>query len=67
MTCDIYVWPIGNLWMAAICKGGKRVVAFGGFDSSDAAIAQAKNDLAICGCSGHNPPIIASNDSQVPK
>lgn len=67
MGCDIYVWPVGELWMAAICKDGRRVVAFGGFDSPGAAIAQAKDDLPVCGCSDHNQPIYVKNEAAVPK
>lgn len=67
MPCDIYIIPVGDSWMAAICKDGKRVVAFGGFDSPDAAIEQAIYDLAQCGCSSHNPPIYVQDISEVPE
>ena len=67
MPCDIYILPVGDLWMAAICKNGKRVVAFGGFDSPDAAIEQAKDDLIVCGCSSSNQPIMVRDISEVPE
>lgn len=67
MPCDIYIFPIGESWVAAICKDNMRVVVSGGFDSPDLAIEQAKYDLPACGCTNHNKPIYVQDISEVPE